>query len=376
MTRFLLVAAAAGVLAAAAPAQFMPFNRPQNYNFGYAPAGYGNGVGFNYGGFSYNYFQTRQFSYSYNNPLLGYFGAVDLRFNYYGATPPFGYGGVAVNPYAQAAYLSGGFGAYAPGVNPVVQEQQRLLAGGLNNAAGQRGGDANRLIADQAQLEFGRPGVGPVPAAANLDPALLDPPDAAVMAGVTLNALHAVIRPLMDKRKGEPPVFPAEVLGHLQFDGPAAGDVIGWVRTGKAETPAGPVFDTLRAEVEKPVAELLEAAAAGKKADPAAGERVRLAVAAFRTAHAEQLRGLGIADALAASRHLSALGALADAARDGGLTGFYPTKWANGATAAELLTHMDRLKLSFAPAGPGDDDAYAAAHRGLVGFYLSLLPKR
>ena len=136
------------------------------------------------------------------------------------------------------------------------------------------------------------------------------------------------------------------------------------------------MFDKLRVEVEKPVAELLEAAAAGKKADPAAGERVRLAVAAFRTAHAEQLRGLGVADALTTSRHLSALVALADAGRDGGLTGFYPAKWANGATAAELLTHMDRLKLSFAPAGPGDDDAYAAAHRGLVGFYLSLLPKR
>ena len=86
MTRFLLTTAVAGTLAAAAPAQFMPFGRPQAYNFGYAPAGYGNGVGFNYGGFSYNYYQTRQFSYSYNNPLLGYSGAVDLRFNYYGAT--------------------------------------------------------------------------------------------------------------------------------------------------------------------------------------------------------------------------------------------------------------------------------------------------
>ncbi len=375
MTRFLLAAAVAGTLAAAAPAQFMPGR--QNYNFGYAPAGFGNGVGFNYGGFNFAYFQTRQFSYAYSNPFLGYSGAVDLRFNYYGVTPPFGYGGAAVNPYTQA-YMYGGAGGYNPGANPIIQEQQRLLAGGR---ADNGRGDANRLIADQAQMEFGRavPRPAAVPTGAALDPALLDPPDAAVMAGDTLNALHAAIRPLMEKRKGEPPLFPAEVLGHLRFDGPAAADVLALLRAGKLVFPPpldGPAFERMRADVEKPVAELVDAAAAGRKSDAGAADRLALAVKKGRADHVDALRGLGVTDALTVSRFFTTLDRLADAGRDGGLTGFYPAKWAAGATAAELLAQMDRLKLTFAPAGPGDDDAYAAAHRGLVTYYMSLAAPR
>ena len=56
MIRFLLAAVAAGSLAAAAPAQFLG---RQNYNFGYSP--FGGGMGFNYGGFNWMYYQTREF---------------------------------------------------------------------------------------------------------------------------------------------------------------------------------------------------------------------------------------------------------------------------------------------------------------------------
>ena len=374
--RLLLAAAAVGSMATAAPAQFMPGR--QNYNFGYSPAGFGNGVGFNYGGFNFAYYQTRQFNYAFANPYTGYSGAYSLNFNYYGATPPFGYG-AAANPYAQAAYLYGGAGGYNPGANPIVQEQQRLLAGGR----GDNPRDANRMIADQARMEngFGRvaPAAAAAPGAAKLDPALLDPADAAVFGGDTLNALHALIRPLMEKRKGEPPLFPGDVLGHLRFDGPPA-DVVALLRLGKLQFTApldGPAFDKLRAEVEKPASELLAAAADGRKSDVAAADRLATGLKKARAEHAAALRGLGVTDALAASRFLTALDKLAEAGRDSGLTGFLPAKWATGATAAELLSQMDRLKLTFAPAGPGDDDAYAAAHRGLVGYYLSLAtPKR
>jgi hypothetical protein len=351
---------------AVAPAQFLPVGQ-RSFNFGYAPAGFGNGVGFNYGGLSFAYFQTRQLSYVVNNPLLGYNSAVNLSFNYYGARPPFGYGPAAVNPYAaQAAYLYGGTGA--AGVNPLVREQQRLLAAGRPT-----GGDANRLIAEQAGFEFGRKAVEP--AAGVVEPALLDPSEPAVLSGEVLNALAAAIRPLAERRKGEPPLFPAEVLARLRFDGPAAADVAALVRDNKLAFPPAlqtPEFDRLRAAVEKPAAELVTAAATGRRSDGAAGGRLSAALKAARAEFAPQLRALGVADALAANRFLSALDALADAGINDNLANFYPAKWATGATAAELLTHMARQRLAFGPAGPGDDDAYFAAQRGLAAYLGSL----
>lgn len=377
--RFLIAALVAGSLTTAAPAQFLG---RQNYGVGYSP--FGGGAGFHYGPFNWGYYQTRQFTYAYNNPFLGYSGLVNLNFNYVGAMPPFGYGGAAMNRYAQAAYLHGGvgqYGAYNPGANPIIQEQQRLLAGGRVDD-GRRGGDANRLIADQAAVEFGRavPRPAAAPVAPGLDPVLLDPTDAAVVSGETLNALHAVLRPILERRKGEPPVFPAEVLGHLRYDGPAAAETVEMVRSGKLVFPPpldGPAFERLRNDLEKPANELLTAAADSRRSDPGASDRLQHALKKTRTDHAEPLRNLGVSDALTASRFLSALDRLAEAGRDGGLSGFYPAKWAAGASAADLLAHMDRLKLTFGPASPGDEDAYSAAHRGLLGYYLALTaPKR
>jgi hypothetical protein len=47
-----------------------------------------------------------------------------------------------------------------------------------------------------------------------------------------------------------------------------------------------------------------------------------------------------------------------------------------GATAGEVIAHMEKFGLRFGPARQGDDGAYFSLHRGLLAYCVALTPAK
>jgi len=59
----------------------------------------------------------------------------------------------------------------------------------------------------------------------------------------------------------------------------------------------------------------------------------------------------------------------------GGHSAVTPKEWSSvGVSVPDLVKHMEKFKLRFGPAVPGDEAAYTALHRGLTALYLAYLP--
>ncbi len=87
----------------------------------------------------------------------------------------------------------------------------------------------------------------------------------------------------------------------------------------------------------------------------------------------EQLGGALASHAAYVNRFLDRLEVVAKAAKDPALTGVVAPKWGSvGATVSEVLKHLEKFRLTVAPAPTGSEEAYFALHRGLVGYYAAL----
>lgn len=370
--RFAAAAVGLAVTAASADAQFFPGFRPGFY---YSSP---------FGSFGMGFSSSFSFNQQWVNPYTGQFNRMNLHFSYAGPAP---LGADAqqnaflnqyYSPHLQGGYLSGGVNSLAA-QNPVVNEQLRQFAG-ARPAANRPAADPRQLIADQMAFErgdagFARPPVLGDPAV--LDPSLVRPAEEQVVSGEVLNRLAAAIRELTAKgAKADSPLFPAEVLARVTFEGSVAADVIQMVRAGTFEFPpafAGPGLDQARAEVAAPAAAAVEALAAGRRVDGPTADRLATAVKKARADAAPTIRDLPPGQAADVARFLNVLDGLAQIGRDPGQPGVYPAKWVSvGATAAELLAQMGKYKLTFGPAAPGSEDAYHALTRGLIDYYAAL----
>jgi hypothetical protein len=118
---------------------------------------------------------------------------------------------------------------------------------------------------------------------------------------------------------------------------------------------------------------VLDPLAAGKRPEAGAADRLTAAVKKAKDAVAPTTKNLPANDVKELNRYFASLDNLARVAKDAGATGVFPQRWASvGVTVAELVHHLDKLKLAFGPASAGDEEAYYSMHRGLVAYYAAL----
>ncbi len=352
--------------AGVAPAQLYPGMRP--------------------GAYFVNPYISGPYATAYNRPSLpsvygpSIYGPSAVGYGAYGPSPT-GYAGYSAATSAAAAqngYLNGGVGFNAAavgrgGVNPVVADQVRLVraAAGLNRG---NDTDARKAVADQWAFEQNGPGGR---AAGFNGPAATE---AQVGSGDALNGLVAAIAGLQAKGvRADAPLFPADLVSALAYSSGPAADLLNILRGGRPEVPAavsGPEWDAVRAKLQAAWTPVVEAIAAGKKPTPASADRLATEVKNAREDLAPAVRGAGFTEAAGVVRFLNGLDALARAGKDPQLAGAYDPSWTSvGVTAADLVKHMRKYELTFAPAPAGADAAYDALYRGLAGYHQALAAK-
>ena len=387
--------AAATLTPGVADAQFYN-NFTRNYYSGYS-SGYNSGfmpglyVNNPYTGQSFNYNYTSYISLGadYVNPYTGIRNS--FYYNNYQSGPflptlPF------ASPYAYPqysgyglgnGYLAGGVGAYGgavnnPALNPVVQEQVRLL-----RAAGARPNDndveARKMIADQwAYEQRAKKLVIPVAAAAV---AFQNAPEEQVLSGRSINELGVAIRALEAKgAKGTAALLPGDLLSHVAYAPGVSADVIEVVSAGKLNFPeavSAREWVGVRGDLQKAAAPVLELASAGKRVPPAAAEKLVSEVKSARKELAPLLRESTFLEATEVTRFLNSLESLSKLGTDANLNGVYVPAWATvGAGVNEYVKHLGKYNLSVAHHGNGDDDAYLALYRAMLDYYNALSAKK
>jgi hypothetical protein len=373
MTRWALVlVATAGLAVSTAPAQFMPGFRPGIYWVNPMTGAR----------FGYNFNFNTALQWNAINPVTG----TVTRFNYqtsWTGLPPGMYTRNVYNPYGLSAtpYVSGGAGTYYNSnaiANPFVRDQVRMFAaaGDTNRVVDQGTGVGQRVIADQFNYERKGPADRPV-APANVNQSLLEPTEDQVFSGQVLNDLLGAIRGLETKgTRAESPFLPAELLTAVNLSSGANADVLMMLRGGRPVFPtvlSAPEWAGVKADLERSLTPVVDAVVVGKKADAGASERLTAAVRKARVDLAPAVRDATIQDGMDLVRFLNGLDILAKSAREPSQTGLFPAKWSTvGASVADLVQHMSRFQLAFAPASAGGEESYHSLHRGFVAYYVAL----
>ena len=368
--------ALAGVLAAAgpAPAQF-------GGGFGYGTRPFLPGLSITPPPITYG----QQYQLTAVTPLGG---AVTLRREFYG---PVGlwmsrrYAPVYIAPGAYRPMYAPISGSYMTGgvKNAAVDNAQRDLAKAQAQGAMRPAQPAARAaIADLWAYE--RPDAG------NRPPGEVPPAVAAAMnagpetvtTGEALNQAAALILAAEPKApKVEAAYVSPLILDKVRFGGSPAADAANLLRqAGRVQYPAvfenGPLAD-LRPTLDREFAAAAAPALAGKPTDPAKVAALEATAAKARAALEPAIPDLGFEEAIAARRFLNQLDATAKTLRTPAAAGLVDPRWAaEGVSVADLNRHMAKQKLQFAPAPKGDDDAYLALYRGMVGYLVGLTERQ
>lgn len=360
-----------GVLgaAASAPAQFGPAAR-LNYQFGMSA-----NVSRNPwlpilpqvpGRFSYH---------GYTLSGIGANGPYSVSYGYYRLT------GVVVAPgggmpYPEAATTFGS--GYRPGSGKVTSEQRAAVGNAQRNAKWDAGltetnPDFDRWLKDAATRRDVKD-----PNAPAVDPALVDPPDEAVVSGEVLNDLTARIRELEKVgKKAKPGLYAPELVGKIVFAGGPAAEAANLYRVTELRYPtalSAGQYDLLRADLDKAFGVVAKEAHAGKKTPPADVQWLLKAVGKAREAARPIVADAPLAEASEVSEFFARLETATKYLKEEKSTGVAGAKWSSvGATVSEVVQHQAKYGLRFGPAKAGDEAAYYSLHRGLLAYYVGLL---
>lgn len=383
--------AAVTLTPAHADAQFYG-NYNRNYFSGYS-SGYNSGfmpglsVNNPYTGQSFNYnFSSRIYlGADYVNPYTGIRNT--FYYNSYQSGPSLLNAGLGyVSPYAYpqysgyglGGYLGGGVGALGagnnPALNPVVQEQVRLLraAGGAANKNNDV--EARKMIADQWAYEQKAKKVV-APAAAGV--AFQNATEAQILSGKTINELAVAIRALEAKgAKANAGLLPADLLSHVSYSPGVPADVVELAAAGKLtfpETLSAREWMALRSDLQKAATPVLELAAAGKRVPSAAAEKLAAVVTTARKEVAPLLREVTFTEATELTRFLNRLESLSKLGTDADLNGVYIPTWTTvGAGVNEYVKHLGKYNMKLVSHANGDDEAYLAMYRAMLDYYNAL----
>jgi hypothetical protein len=302
---------------------------------------------------------------SYSLPGMGPNGPYTLNYGIYRNTSSGSRGGVGFFDYPSP--YTGGYNSVSERQSNAVRAAQRAAQWDAAATAGVK--DFDRAVRDaRAPAD---------PKAVALDRELLEPSDEVVRSGAALNKLAELIRAEQKGgKKAQPGLYAPDLTSKIVFGGGPAAAAANVFREPELEYPdalLGGKLDDPRAALDKAFAAVAKDAYTGKKTNPAAVDRLTKAVAAFKESARQAVADARLADAKAASEFLARLDEAARYLADAKSSGVGGERWSStGATVAEVVAHLDKFGLTFAPAAPADETAYRSLHRGLLAYLLAL----
>ena len=360
------------------------------YNSGFMPGLY---VSNPYTGqsFGYNFSYSTYLGADYVNPYTG------VRNSFYYSNsqsgpflPNLGLGYVSPYAYPQysgyglGGYLGGGVGAYGgatnnPALNPVVQEQVRLLRAAGGAARTNNDVEARKMIADQWAYEQKAKKVAAPAAAAGV--AFQNATEAQILSGKTINELATAIRALEEKgAKASAGLLPADLLSHVSYAPGVPADVVELAAAGKLNFPealSAHEWMAARSDLRKAATPVLELASAGKRVPAASAEKLAAEVKTARKELAPLLREVTFTEATDLTRFLNRLESLSKLGTDPNLSGVYVPTWTTiGTGVNEYVKHLGKYNMTVANHANGDDEAYMAMYRAMLDYYNALSVKK
>ncbi|MFO0804052.1 MAG: hypothetical protein U0791_13140 [Gemmataceae bacterium] len=310
-------------------------------------------------------------------------GGISFGYNFAG---PVGYGiynNRFRNNYSQPGFLAPSSSGYLAGGVRANNAAARDFGMAQQQAAAMRNAPAARTaIYDQWAYEklgvVGVPGIKPgEDAPAALLKALNGASEAEIASGEALNHIVVGIVAAEKKGKAASAFLPPNLLAQLRFAGSNAADAVNLLRqVGNLQLPAAfdaDAFAKLKPELEKDLAAAAAPVLLGKPADFNKVAKLEADAAKARAALDPITRTLEFEDATAARRFLNQLDAAVAALKAPNTSGLIEPKWnTEGTSVADLVKYVVKNKLLFGPAPKGEEDAYAALHRGLATYLVGL----
>jgi hypothetical protein len=288
----------------------------------------------------------------------------------YGGCPPsfgdFSYGGYLRG----AADLTSATGRYWVNIQQarLLREQSRQLA--IDTAR------KRRALADE--LERMRPMAQDVrdrEMATDLTRARRDPPMTEIFSGRALNDLLRSINASGQLSRGPHITLEEDTLEGINLAVPASRGNVGMLKKDKLDWPLalqGAQFDEMRNKLSTKLA-VAVAELKGNDLQPSTIKDVRAYHKALTEKLDRSVRDLSPAQFIRAKRFLNQLGEAVKALSEPkAATFFNNTGTAKGKNVAELVDHLKKEGLQFAPAAPGDERAYLALYQALRAFEAPL----
>jgi hypothetical protein len=311
----------------------------------------------------------------YGQMSFSYIAPINLNYSYSGGYSP-GYS-------SGSGYLTGGsYSAYDTyGLQMDIANAQNA------GARARRNQDEARDLID-AQWAYEKLGVtgkvaltGAQEQAEELQKALLVKDEAEIASGAALNRILIAIVVAEGKgAKGIAAFLPPRLLDDLRFKGfkgEASADLLNMVRqTGKIPFPnnfPGDSLAALQAQVEADFASTIAPLQNGKAVDLNKVNKLEASLKKLEAAAPPVIRSLPFDDAIAARRFLNQFDSAIKALKSSNLAGLINPKWAtDGISAADLVKHMTKYKLMFAPAPIGGEGSYITLHKAMATYLFVL----
>jgi hypothetical protein len=205
-----------------------------------------------------------------------------------------------------------------------------------------------------------------------------DANDGEVTSGRALNALLGSIRGA--GKVSNPPNIPvdAALLRQVNLSGGSSSGNVGMLKDGvKLSWPDGlmdPSYDEARKRLTRNLRNAVDMAKEGDPITPALLKDIRADYNAINNKLSEGGQDdVSAQQYMEARRFLTQLNASINALRDPNVSKYFNKTWdAKGNTVAELVDHMTREGLTFAPAAPGQEAAYRALYPALRAYEAGL----
>ncbi len=332
--------------------------------------------------------------YVYPNGNGGY--GVQLNFGVTGNTPygpmSFGYAfpyNLGPSPYASGytPEYSGGYGYLTGGSTSgydIPGAQQGLAAAQKAAAQVRKNQDEAKELID-AQWAYERLGVtgqgavkGARDQAEELQKALAIKDESEVASGAALNRILVAILVAEGKgAKGVAAFLPPQLLEDVRFSGGPSADLLNLVRqSGKVPFPAnfpGPTLEEQQAAVEADFAAAVAPLRIGKPVEAAKVTKLAASLKKLEAAAPPVIRNLSFEDAIAARKFLNQFDSAMGALKGSNLGGLVNPKWStDGTSVSDLIKHMTKFKLMFAPVPKGNESSYFSLHKALATYLFVL----
>jgi hypothetical protein len=314
------------------------------------------------------------------NISLGYSRGYSYNFAWTGYGNPFRPTYILPPAYSAGSYMTGGSVS-----NPAIENAQRNFEAAQRDAAAMRNMPVNAKTAIYDQWAYEKLGVTGLPGLAKggeqpevLQKALAGADEAAILSGESLNHIMVAAVALEGKgARGASAFLAPNLLSEVRFGGSPTADALNVVRSsGKLDAPAAFETEPVRAltgALDRDFAALTAPVLLGKPVDQVKMIKFEATLKQVQDAAAPLVRTLPFEDAIAVRRFLNSLESAAKTLKTPSAAGFVNPKWATeGANVEDLVKHMTKHKLMFGAAGAGNEEAYAALHRGLSAYLFVL----